>query len=142
MKFKYLEDIATADVAMQAFGKTIEEAFKNSALGMYNIITDLKKVKPVIKKTIEIKSSSLKSLLYDWLEYLLIYFDTEGLIFSSYNITVKKDKGHFLINGEILGEIFDKRKHSIKGEVKAVTYHQMKITKEKGKYIIQIIFDL
>ena len=44
MKYEYLEDEATADLAIKAYGKTLKEAFENSANAVCNAIWDIKKI--------------------------------------------------------------------------------------------------
>ena len=47
-----------------------------------------------------------------------------------------------VIDGQILGDIYDRNIYNYKTEVKAITYHQMKITNEDNIYNIQFIVDL
>jgi|YelNatPaOPRAMG01_1025707.scaffolds.fasta_scaffold49771_2 SHS2 domain-containing protein len=140
MKFKYLDDIATADIALMAEGSTLEEAFSNAALGMFNIITSsVKKIKIESEKYVKIESEDLRSLLYDWLDKLLFYWDTEGLVFSKYDIKISKNEKY-----ELVGYVFGGKPkiHEIDRSIKAVTYHMMNIEKKGKKYVIRVVFDL
>ena len=51
-KFKFLEH--TADMKFQSFGKTLEEAFENSAYALAETITKGIKIKSIMKKTIKV----------------------------------------------------------------------------------------
>ena len=92
MKFKFLEDMATADVALEAYGKTMEEAYSNAALAMFEVQTDVEKVKPSISKDVEIVSESKESLLFDWLSELLYLRDTKSMFFSKFEIKIERNK--------------------------------------------------
>ena len=69
MKFKFLEH--TADVKFQAWGKTLEEAFKNSALALKETICEKIKVKEKIEKKIEIRGKDLEFLLFFYMVYIV-----------------------------------------------------------------------
>ena len=77
MKYKFLSH--TADVKFQAFGKDLEEGFKNSAYALANTITK-DKIKPKETKKIKVKGRDTKSLLYDFLEEFLYLKDVGNFI--------------------------------------------------------------
>ena len=139
MKFKYLDNIATADIAILAEGKNLEGAFVSAAFGMFSIITDVKKVYPLREKRVKISSEDIKSLLYDWLECLLVYWDTEGLVFSKYHLKMSKND-KYVIEGRVYGD--KPQKDLIERNLKAVTYHMMDIYKKNGKHFVRVVFDL
>jgi len=128
----------TADVKFQAFGKTLEEAFKNCAYALTETITDYKKIKPTTEKTIEIESENQESLLYDFLEQFLILLDSEGFILNKIkSLKITKNK----LTAKIIGDT-KPEKYKINTHIKAVTYQEMFIKKEKGQYVIQVILDI
>lgn len=128
-----------ADVEYEAYGRTLEEAFANAASAMMDVMTDIKKVKPSVKREITVSSEDLKSLLYDFLEQLLILHDSENMVFSK--VTVKKIRGNRL-EAEALGETFDEKRHKSKTVVKAVTYHNMEIGEKGGRCFVHIVLDI
>ena len=137
-KFKFLEH--TADAKFQAFAKSMEEAFSNAALATFSLITDIKKVKGNIKHDIECSSKDLKSLLYDFLEELVFLIDTEGfLLHDVEEIEIYKDEIYFL-RAVVAGDAADDYKTT--GDIKAVTYYDMEIKKEKNKCMVQVVLDL
>jgi SHS2 domain-containing protein len=133
-KYKFLEH--TADIKFQAFGKTLEESFENSALAMFNSMHS-GKIKSKIKRKISTKGKDNEALLYDFLEKLLILFDSEGFFLSE----IKKIK---ISKGKIEAEVFgDKAEnYEIHIDIKAVTYNEMFVKKEKDKYICQVVLDV
>ncbi|MBU4123853.1 MAG: archease, partial [Nanoarchaeota archaeon] len=80
MKFKFIEH--TADVGVEAYGKNIEETFANVALGLFEIMSNTKKIKDTKMYKIKIKSENIESLLYDFLEKFLIIHDIENAVFT------------------------------------------------------------
>ena len=55
----------TADIGYRAYGETLNEAFQNAGLALFEVITDTSVLKPLIKKNISLKSEDKKALLYD-----------------------------------------------------------------------------
>jgi len=137
MKFKFLEH--TADQYIEAYGKTLEEAFENCALGLEETMTDTSKVKPKIEKKIEIEAEDDKALLFDFLTQFLIFHDAENMLFSEIKVH-KIEEGKLKATAK--GEEYDPKRHESKTHVKAITYHEMDIKKEKDKYIVRVLVDI
>jgi SHS2 domain-containing protein len=139
MKFKFLPH--TADAKFRAYGKTLEEAFANAAYAMVFIITD-DKIKSRVKQKISIKSEDEKSLLYDFLEKFLILLDTKGFLLAKVNkIKIEKAKKGFSLNAEVSGDNHASS-YQTKTTIKAVTYQEMEILKEKNRVILQVVVDI
>jgi len=132
MKYKYLEH--TADIKFQAFGKSLEEAFSNSAYAMINIICE-KKVRERITKRIKVKGIDKKSLLYRFLEEILFLLNTKNFLLSKVKkIKIKGNELTAVLTGDNL------KNYKLGLDVKAVTYNDMFI-KEKP-FLIQVVLDI
>lgn len=138
-KFEFFD--VTADAGYNAYGGTLEEAFENAAQAMFEVMTDTTKIKPEIKKEIEVKSEDEYALLYDWLSELLVIRDSEFLLFSQFRVKIEKTNDEYILNGTALGEEFDLSIHESRAEVKAVTFHQMDIKMENG-FMVKVILDI
>lgn len=131
----------TADVGFHSYGTTLEEAFENAALAMFEVMTDTTKIEPSTQKEILIESEDLLALLYDWLDELIFLHDSQFLIFNTFNIEIQKmNEDLFCLKGTVMGDVFNPEKHESREEVKAVTYHLMDIKGENG-FIIRVILD-
>ena len=138
-KYEFLDH--TADVKFLAYGKTLEEAFSNAALASYDVMTDVKKVKPVEEKTIEIKSKNKQSLLYDFLEELIVLTDMEGFLLSKVKeIEIKQNKDNLTLKATILGDNGDN--YDVHTYLKSVTYNDMFIKETKTQVTIQVVHDI
>lgn len=136
-KFVFLEQ--TADAKFQAFGKTMEECFENSVLALNSIECNLKKVKPKQKIPIQISASNLEELLHKFLEEILFQMDSKQMLFSKFKIKIDSKKNS--LKADLLGEKIDKKKHELKTLVKAVTWNNFFLKKEKGKWTAQAVCD-
>lgn len=140
-KFKILEHIS--DVEFEAYGETLKEAFENAAFAVSETMTDTRRINPKIKKEINIISEDKESLLYDFLENILYFFGAENLVFSKFKIKeLKKEKNKYKLKAEFYGEKFNLKKHEPRTEIKAITYHTMKIGKKNNKYFVHVLVDI
>jgi len=140
-RFEFLEH--TADAYIAAYGKNLAEAFENAASAMFEVMTDVKNVKPAIEGHIEVEAGDEYALLYNWLEALLVKFDTEALLCSAFKIlSLEKTRNDLRLTAKIWGEKFDPNRHLQKVGVKAVTYHRMEIIKEPSKVTVRFILDI
>ncbi|MBS7646723.1 MAG: archease [Candidatus Bathyarchaeia archaeon] len=139
--YTFLEHMADAYIA--AYGQDLTEAFENAAVAMFDVMTDVEKVKPQIEDYIEVSAGDEYALLYNWLESLLVKAEVDGMLYSRFKILeLSRSDGIFRIKAKILGEKFNPEKHVQKVGVKAVTYHQMEIIKGKDKVTVKFILDI
>ncbi len=134
-RFELIEH--TADMGLKAYGKDLPEAFANAAYGMFSIIAELDNVNETEMRRVEVIAEDMESLLFEWLNSLLYYFDVEGLIFNRFDI---KEFGENRLAAECLGEIYDPARHQIKLGVKSATYHMLEVDPAKNQ--VQVIFDV
>jgi SHS2 domain-containing protein len=140
-KFEFLEH--TADMYIVGRGKTLEEAFANTAVGLGFMIISSDNVKPKIKEEIKIVSEDKESLLFDFLSKFLYYQDAESLIFHKVKVEcIKKLNSNWHLVAKAWGEKFDPEKHEEGSHVKAITYHYMEIKEEKNKCMVKVLVDI
>lgn len=135
-RFIFLEH--TADIKFQAFGKTLEEAFKNCVLATGKSICDEKIKKKTVKK-IKVKGNDNESLLYNFLDEIVYLFDADNFIVADLK-KIKIDKKEFKLEAELIGDTA--KNYEIKEHIKSVTYSEMFVRKEKGRWIAQVVLDI
>ena len=140
--FVFLEDVAVADIAFDAFGKTLEELFEHCAEAMFTMMVNLKTVEPTIERSIHLRADSLENLLYDFLSELVYLKDTELLLFKTVKITLGKDGKEYTLSAELHGETIDRKKHELGNDAKAITMHMFSISKEKTGYKARVVVDI
>src|SRR4030042_61844 len=134
-RFELIEH--TADMGLAAYGKNLSEAFANAAYGMFSIIAGLDAVKEVESRRVEISEDDLESLLFEWLNSLLYYFDVETLIFRRFDIM---EFGDNRLVAVCYGEKYDPSRHHLQTGVKSATYHMLEVDRQKNR--VQAIFDV
>lgn len=129
----------TADVGVKAFGKSLSESFENAAKGMFDIITDSSDVESIGQYDIDLKADDLEQLLVDFLSELLYLNGAKNLVFGFFKVEVNEKQKK--LSAKVFGEKFNLSKHKAGTEIKAVTYHMLKIEKNK-MYSVQVLFDI
>ena len=134
MRYEVLEH--TADVMIKASGKDLEECFANAAYALFDQMTDASKIWPKEEVRFTAEGHDLESLLYNFLSEFLYIHDAKMLVLSEF---------HVMINDTTLecvakGERFDPVRHRPKHEVKAVTYHMLRV--DPSEPSVTVIFDI
>lgn len=137
MRFEYLQDEATADLAIKAYGNNLKEVFKISALAIMDTLVDIKTISSQEIIFFSKKAKDLKSLFYNFLEEIIFLLDSRGLVFNSIEIN-DLDEKNFLVNVTLKGEVYDKNKHISRNQIKAITYFGMKITNKQAEFTIDL----
>ena len=129
----------TADVGIRAFGKTLEELFRNAAIGMFEIIADLDTVGTGEIKEISLSAETVEDLYLLWHQELLFRSAVDGVVYKEF-IFQEISKRQLLAT--IHGEKFNPGKQGLKKEIKAATYHALKVQKTKEGWVGEVIFDV
>ena len=139
--FRFLEH--TSDAYIEAWGRSLEEAFANAAAGFCETMVDLRRVDPEREDHVHAEGHDAKELLYNWLEILLLKFEIDGMVYSRYEIeTLSTGSDQLRLHAKIKGERYDRRKHGAKEEIKGVTYHEMEIERQPDRVTVRFILDL
>ena len=143
MPYKYLEDIATADIAFQAWGATLEEVFSAAADATMNVmIESLESIEACQERKLDLESDALDMLLFDLLQELIFYKDSEQLLLRVDEVRVATQAGEYRVMTTGRGETLDPGRHEQKVDVKAVTLHQFSLEKTNDGWTAQVILDI
>jgi SHS2 domain-containing protein len=129
----------TADVGIVAYGIDIEELFRNAALGLFSLITEPESVQEKSHFNLRVCSDERDSLLIEWLNELIYFFDAKHILFNRFDIDRLTENE---LKATCHGEGFDPIRHKIKRGVKAATYHMLRIDKNNDGYQAHIILDI
>ena len=140
MTFRYLPDVALADVAFEAEAASLSGLFESCALAVTDIMVDPATLRATVGRDIALESDDADRLLYDFLTELIIAKDVDSLLFRDYSVEVAP-------NGRSLramarGESIDRERHSLRNDVKAVTMHMFGIRHEGDRWRATIVLDI
>jgi SHS2 domain-containing protein len=141
MPYRYLEDVATADAAFEVEGKTLEELFRDAAVATFEVMVDTGTVKPEVTRKIELENEDVGDLFFDWLSELVYLKDAESLIFCRFDVNIRKNNAYEL-KATASGEPINQREHSLRSDVKAVTYHMFEVKKTGENWTARVVLDI
>jgi protein archease len=139
-RFRYLDHVT--DALIEAYGSSLDEAFENSAKGLVNTMIDLEQITPDQEYEIVAKGYDVKSLLYDWLEKVMLGLLIDNMALSDFKVKISENNGNYFLKGIAKGEVLDLKKHHYKMEIKAVTYHEMEIKQTEDLITTRFLLDL
>jgi SHS2 domain-containing protein len=141
MPYRFLEDIATGDAAFEAEGRTLEELFVEAAVATFEVMVDTMGVEAKITREVELKNEAVDGLLFDWLSELVYLKDAEAVLFSKFNVNIKKNDAYDL-KAMVSGENINQQKHILRSDVKAITYHMFEVKKTEENWTARVILDI
>ena len=129
----------TADIGILAYGADMKQVFANAARGLFSIITNLDSVAVKESRNIQVTAPDPEALLVQWLNELIYLFEAREILFNRFEITSITDTE---LSAKAFGEKINLAKHELKTQVKAVTYHMLKIEQYEVGFRAQVIFDV
>lgn len=136
-EFEFIDH--TADIGVKAYGADMKQVFANAGRGLFSLITELDNVAVKESRNIRVTAPDREALLINWLNELIYLFEVKEILFNRFDIITISDTQ---LNATGYGEIINLAKHELKTQVKAATYHMLKIEQNKDGWKAQVIFDV
>ena len=129
----------TADLGLRIRAADLDTLFAEAAACLFSaIVEDPTSVRPLQRIDVRIDGADREYLLFDWLRELLYRFDSRHLLLSRFEARV----GEAGLEGSAWGEPFDPARHALAHEVKAITYHGLKVERTADGWLAEVIVDI
>jgi SHS2 domain-containing protein len=129
----------TADVGLRIEAADLNTLFAEAGRGFFSlIVVELESVECRIEQRLEIEGSDLEFLLVDWLNELLFLYESQRLLLRRFEVAVGPEG----LRATVSGEPFDESRHQLDHEVKAVTYHGLKVQQAGEGWNAEVILDI
>jgi protein archease len=129
----------TADLGLRIRAATLDELFAEAGRALFaTLVEDPGSVRPQQRVEIELEGADREYLLFDWLKALLYHFDAEHWLFSRFDVRMSATG----LRAEAWGEKLDWDRHVLSHEVKAITYHGLKVEPASGGWQAEVIVDI
>jgi SHS2 domain-containing protein len=129
----------TADLGLRARAEDLNTLFADAARAFFSVIVaNMNDVRPEQQLTIRIEGQETDFLLFDWLNKLLFRFDTQHLLLRDFVVRV----GDYGLEATAQGELLDPERHQLEHEVKAITYHGLKVERDDSGWLAEVILDI
>ncbi len=141
MRYKFIDH--SADIAVEVSANTIENLFKISCSAWRKVVLDNINLFSIEEKEINLEAQSIEELLVRFLNELNYYLYSDHWLFNSIlSLSIINEKKIFQLKAKVAGEPLDNNIHRLKEEIKAVTYHHLKIVKKDNLFTTIIVFDI
>ena len=129
----------TADIGIRVKAGELSLLFKEAALAMFDIIAEAQTLKSTTQQEINLKqeAGNLEELLVFWLNELLSLSATKELIFFDFKINRLENN---LLEATAFGR--DVKDYRVNVEIKAATYHGLKVWQDGAIWKAEVIFDV
>ena len=137
MFYETIDDI-TADAGIRVRAESLEELFCKAILATFNEMTDIDRVEVKEAKEVSVESS-MPFLLADLLNEILVLHERDKFVASKCEVLELREGR---VKVRLHGERFDPSRHTSKLVIKAATYHRLRIDKENGEWVAEVVFDI
>lgn len=143
MPYRYLEDIAIADVAFEAWGGSCAEMFVAAADALMNVmVADLATIRTEEALEFHLEQEQLDLLLFDFLNELVFYKDARSLLLRITSLALGASGPPFTLFAVAGGERPDPARHQLLVDVKAVTLHRFRVVETETGWRAEVVLDI
>ena len=129
----------TADLGIRVRADDLSGLFEEAGRALFSVLlTNLDAVRPQERIELELETPDRADLLHDWLAELLYRFDAERFVAARFDVEI----GGTGLKAVVHGEPIDPARHELDAEVKAVTYHGLKVEPDAAGWLAEVILDI
>jgi SHS2 domain-containing protein len=140
MPYRFLPDVALADIAFEAESDSIDGLFETCAAAITDIMVDPKTLGASTERKLSLQSENLDRLLYDFMTELIVMKDVDSLLFGRFRVRVSSRGTSLEAIAE--GEPIDRERHHLRNDVKAVTMHLFGVKHEGKTWKTTVVLDI
>lgn len=130
----------TADLGIRIRAQTLPELFAEAGRALFGLMVEnTEAIQPALTHTVELTNPQCDLLFFDWLNELIYLYDAKHLVLSQFDVAIEGDR----LRATVLGEPRDESKHQLDHEVKAITYHHLKVERQPDQsWLAEVIVDI
>ena len=140
--FRFLEEVALADICFEAEGESVEEVFRGATQALLESMANPATVPGKWERTVEQRAADLSELLFDWLSEVVYWKDAAGVVFREATLTVTKDGEGWLLRARLIGAPVNRRTQELHADVKGVTKHLYELEQTGGRWKVCVVLDV
>jgi SHS2 domain-containing protein len=139
--YRFLEDVAVADCAIELEGRDLADLFETAAAALADVMVDPATVPLRLARTIALEAARPDLLLFDWLSELIYRKDRDREVFPWTRVEV--DAGTpARLRAELRGAVLDPDRMALRADPKAVTFHQFALAATDGAWRARVVIDI
>jgi SHS2 domain-containing protein len=140
--FRFLDDIALADIAFEAEGDSAEELFRGATAALCEALADPATVGTSWERSVERADPDLSALLFDWLSEIVYWKDAAGVVFHESPLTLAREKASWMLRTHLVGAPVDRQTQELRNDVKGVTKHLYEVKQDGNRWKARVVLDV
>ncbi len=139
--YRFLEEVALADCAMEIEGRDLDDLFETAAQALARLMVDPATVALTVERAVTLEAARLDLLLYDWLSELIFLKDRDREVFPQSRVRVTGE-GPVCLTADLRGGPIDPDRTALGADAKAVTFHQFALEPVDGGWRARVVIDI
>ena len=140
--FRFLEDIALADIGFEAEGESVEEVFRGATQALLESMANPATVPEGWERAIERSDVDQSALLFDWLSEVVYWKDAAGVVFREAPLTLTREGDVWLLRARLIGAPVDHHSQELRNDVKGVTKHLYELKQDGRQWKAKVVLDV
>lgn len=140
--FRFLEDIALADIAFEAEGDSVEELFRGATQALMEALANPTTVGSSWERQITKTDGDVANLLFEWLSEVVYWKDADGVVFREAPLTLTHENGKWILCSTLVGSPVESQSQELRNDVKGVTKHLYELSQRGEKWQARIVLDV
>ncbi len=142
--FRFLDDIAMADMAFEAEGDSLPALFDAATEALIHSLADPASVGQTWHQTVDLQEPDVETLLFEWLNRLVYFKDAQAVVFhhATLALTATHDHSTWRLHAELVGAPVDQATQELRSDVKGVTKHLYAVTHEGKTWRARVVLDV
>ena len=140
--FRFLEDIALADIAFEAEGDSVEDLFQGVTQALIDTMADPQTVGASWERRLFKTGDALDDLLVEWLSEIVYWKDAAGVVFRGAPLSLTYENGRWKIEGTLIGAPVDHAAQTLRNDVKGITRHLFHLGQEGRLWKARVVVDV
>ncbi len=140
-EYRFLDDVALADCAVDIEGRSLDDLFETAAVALARLMVDPATLSITATRAISLEAPELDLLLYDWLSELIFLKDRDSQVFPHARVRVTGE-GPYRLAADVHGGTIDPERTKLGADPKAVTFHQFSLGAVNGRWPARVVIDI
>jgi len=140
--FRFLEDIAMADIGFEAEGESVEEMFRGATQALIETMANPSTVSREWERAIERSDVDPAALLFEWLSEVVYWKDAAGVVFREAPLTLTHEGDIWALHACLIGAPVNHQTQELHADVKGVTKHLYELKQTHGRWKVRVVLDV
>ena len=140
--FRFLEEIALADIGFEAEGESVEDVFCGATQALLESMANPVTVSGEWERSIERTDVDLSSLLFEWLSEMVYWKDAAGVVYREAPLILTQEGEGWLLRARLIGAPVNQQTQELHADVKGVTKHLYKLKQTGDRWKARVVLDV